>query len=404
VSGGLLPVEEALARVLDGVTPMPAENVPLAEARGRILAAPLAALRTQPPADVSAMDGYAVRAADVGAAASELTVIGAAQAGTPFAGVVGAGEAVRIFTGAHLPAGADSVLLQEDAERLEDGRIRSREAVRLGQHVRKRGLDFAEGDMMLSAGLKLGMRQLSLAAALNHAHIPVRKQPRVAILATGDELVPPGGDIPPDRIVASNSFGLAALIEEAGGVPLDVGIVPDDRVRFAAAIDNGLARGADILVTLGGASVGEHDLARDVLAGRGMELGFWKIAMRPGKPLIFGRIGATRVLGLPGNPVSSFVCALLFLRPLIAAKLGLPPGDAAVPARLGAPMRANDQRQDYVRATLAEDSEGRRIATPFARQDSSMLSTFASAGCLIVRTPHAPEAKAGDPCRIVILP
>lgn len=404
MSGGLLPVEEALARVLDGVTPMPAENVPLAEARGRILAEPLAALRTQPPADVSAMDGYAVRAADVASSASELTVIGTAPAGTPFTGTVGASEAVRIFTGAPMPEGADLVLLQEDAETLEGGRVRAREAVRLGQHVRRRGLDFAEGDMMLSARLKLGMRQLSLAAAMNHAHLPVRRQPRVAILATGDELVPPGGDIPPDRIVASNSFGLAALIAEAGGEPIDLGIVPDDRARFAAAVDDGLADGADILVTLGGASVGEHDLARDVLAGRGMQLGFWKIAMRPGKPLIFGQIGATRVLGLPGNPVSSFVCALLFLRPLIAAKLGLPPGDATVPARLGAPMRANDQRQDYVRATLAEDSEGRRIATPFARQDSSMLSTFASAGCLIMRPPHAPEAKAGDPCRIVILP
>lgn len=404
MSGGLLPVEAALARVIDGVAPMPAEDMPLAEAHGRILAEPLAALRTQPPADVSAMDGYAVRAADVASSGSELTVIGTAPAGTPFDGTVGAGEAVRIFTGAHLPAGADSVLLQEDAETLEGGRIRAREAVRLGQHVRRRGLDFAAGDIMLPAGLKFGMRQLSLAAAMNHAHVPVRRRPRVALLATGDELVPPGGDVPPDRIVASNSFGLAALIAEAGGVPIDLGIVPDDRARFAAAVDDGLADGADILVTLGGASVGEHDLAREVLAGRGMELGFWKIAMRPGKPLIFGRIGATRILGLPGNPVSSFVCALLFLRPLIAAMLGLPPGDPTVPARLGAAMRANDQRQDYVRATLSEDGDGLRVAAPLPRQDSSMLSTFASAGCLIVRPPHAPEAQAGDPCRIVILP
>lgn len=248
------------------------------------------------------------------------------------------------------------------------------------------------------------MRQLSLASAMNHAEVPVRRRPRIALLATGDELVPPGGDVAPDRIVASNSFGLAALIAEAGGEPLDLGIVPDDRARFAEAVDSGLARGTDVLVTLGGASVGEHDLARDVLAGRGMELGFWKIAMRPGKPLIFGRIGETQVLGLPGNPVSSFVCALLFLRPLIAAKLGLPPSDPTVSARLGAPMAPNDRRQDYVRAALTVDDEGRPVAIPFPRQDSSMLSTFVSADCLIVRAPHAPQAMTGDPCRIVILP
>jgi molybdopterin molybdotransferase len=401
---GLIPVDEALARVLDGTVPMASESVPLGEALGRVLAAPLAARRTQPPTDVSAMDGYAVRSADVAAAGAELGVIGAAPAGTPFTGAVGPGEAVRIFTGAAVPPGADAILLQEDAEILEGGWIRSREAVRLRQHIRARGLDFAKGDVMLPAGTRLGMRQIALAAAMNHAQVEVRRRPRVAILATGDELVPPGTEAADDRIVASNGFGIAALVRQIGGEAIDLGIVPDDRQLFAEAVDRAVLSGADILVTLGGASVGDHDLAREVLAGRGMELGFWKIAMRPGKPLIFGRIGETRVLGLPGNPVSSLVCALLFLKPLLETLLGLPGSEASVPARLGAAMPANDRRQDYVRALLAEDEEGQRIATPLGRQDSSMLSTFAEAGCLIIRPPHALAANAGEPCRIVLLP
>lgn len=400
----LLPVETALARVLDGAEPRPAESVPLQAALGRVLAAPLAALRTQPPADVSAMDGYALRASDAASEGAELKVIGAAPAGSPFPGMVGPGEAVRIFTGAVVPEGADAVLLQEDAEALADGRVRVGEAVHAGQHIRRRGLDFNAGEEMLAAGTRLGMRQIALAAAMNHAALPVHARPRVAILSTGDELVPPGTDAGPDRIVASNSFGIAALVQQLGGVAIDGGIVPDDRARFAAAVDGAIANSADILVTLGGASVGEHDLAREVLAGRGMELGFWRIAMRPGKPLIFGRIGATRVLGLPGNPVSSLVCAVLFLKPLVEAMLGLPQTDPTVAARLGAAMPANDRRQDYVRGRIALDAEGRRVATPFPRQDSSMLSTLAEADCLIVRPPHAPAASAGEACRIVPLP
>jgi len=401
---GLIPVEEALARVLDGVQATGMECVALDEALGHVLAAPLAARRTQPPTDVSAMDGYAVRAADVAAAGTELRVIGTAPAGTPFAGLLAAGEAVRIFTGAAMPDGADAILLQEDAEIAGDGRVRSREGVKPRQHVRARGLDFAAGDVMLQAGTRLGMRQLALAAAMNHAELPVHRRPKVAILATGDELVPPGGEPADDRIVASNGFGIAALVRSLGGIAIDGGIVPDDRDRFGAAIDGALAGGADILVTLGGASVGDHDLAREVLAGRGMEPGFWKIAMRPGKPLIFGRFGATRVLGLPGNPVSSLVCAVLFLKPLVESLLGLPPADPTLAAFLGAPMPANDRRQDYVRGLYTEAPDGRRIAAPVGRQDSSMLSTLALANCLILRPPHAPPAAAGDPCRVVPLP
>lgn len=399
---GLLPVEEAIRRVLDGALPLESEAVALSEALGRVLAEPLLARRSQPPRDVSAMDGYAVRAADVAALPAELAVIGTAPAGHPFAGRVGAGEAVRIFTGAVVPDGADAILLQEDVERLPDERIAAREAVAAGQHIRRRGLDFERGATLLPAGLRLGMRQLALAAALDHASVPVHRKPLVAIIATGDELVLPGSDGAEDSIVASNSYGIAGLVESLGGEVRDLGIVADDKHKLAAAID--AAEGADILVTLGGASVGDHDFAQEVLTERGMALDFWRIAMRPGKPLIFGRLGPMRVLGLPGNPVSSLVCSLLFLRPLVETMLGLPPIDHAVSATLGGPVRANDGRQDYLRARIAIAPEGQRVATPFARQDSSMLSTFAEAGCLIVRPPHAAAAAAGDACTVIILP
>ncbi|MCX5479807.1 molybdopterin molybdotransferase MoeA [Kaistia geumhonensis] len=400
----LLPVEEAIRRVLDGVEPLAAEEVPLAAAVGRVLAEPLHALRTQPPHDVSAMDGYALRAADIASTAlpATLRVIGSAPAGHAFAGLVGPGEAVRIFTGAGVPDGADAILLQEDAAVLPDGRIEAREAVRPGQHIRRRGLDFCAGDRVIEPGIRLGMRQLALAAALDHAKVPVRRKPVVAIIATGDELVPPGSGDGGSGIVASNGYGIGALVESLGGLVRDLGIVRDDRAALAAAID--AAMGADVLVTIGGASVGDHDLVRDVLQDRGMTLDFWRIAMRPGKPLLFGRLKATRVLSLPGNPVSSLVCALLFLRPLVEALLGMPFVDPTVGARLGSQVRANDVRQDYIRARLTIDDDGGRVATPLERQDSAMLSAFHRAECLIVRPPHADAEAKGARCRVVILP
>ena len=404
MADSLLPVEDAIARVTQDVEPTPAETVPLGTSLNRILAAPLAARRTQPPFDVSAMDGYAVRAADVATLPAFLTLIGSAPAGHAFEGRVGAGETVRIFTGAPVPDGADAILLQEDAMVEPDGRIRATEAVRPQQHIRAKGLDFVEGEVLLPAGTRLGMRQMSLAAALNHGEVPVRARPRVALIATGDELVPPGSELGPNQITASNSFGIAALVETLGGTPIDLGIIPDDRAALAAAIDRATASGADILVTLGGASVGEHDFVREILMDRGMDLDFWKIAMRPGKPLMFGRIGPMRVLGLPGNPVSSLVCALLFLKPLMQRLLGLPLVDETEMAELGAPVRANDKRQDYVRASLIDLPDGRHIATPLPRQDSSMLSTFAQALCLIVRPPFAVAEAEGAPCRILRLP
>jgi molybdopterin molybdotransferase len=404
MADALLPVEDAIARVTQDVSPTVTEIVPLGTALNRILAEPLAARRTQPPFDVSAMDGYAVRAADVATLPAHLTLVGSAPAGHAFEGLVGPNQTVRIFTGAPVPEGADAVLLQEDTVVEAGGRIRATEAVRLQQHIRAKGLDFIEGQVLLPAGTRFGMRQLSLAAALNHGDVPVRRRPRVAIIATGDELVPPGSVLGPNQIVASNSFGIAALVETLGGTAIDLGIVPDDREQLAAAIDRAAASGADILVTLGGASVGEHDFVREVLMDRGMDLDFWKIAMRPGKPLMFGRLGPLRVLGLPGNPVSSLVCALLFLKPLMQRLLGLALIDDTELAELGASVRANDRRQDYIRASLVDLPDGRHIATPLPRQDSSMLSTFAQALCLIVRPPFAEAEAEGAPCRILRLP
>jgi molybdopterin molybdotransferase len=400
----LLPVEEAIRRIIGDVVPTAAECVPLQSALNRVLARPLEARRTQPPFNVSAMDGYAVRAADVAELPARLKQIGAAPAGHAFAGVVGPGETVRIFTGAPMPEGADSVLLQEDARVEPDGLIAATEAVKPGQHVRLRGLDFVAGQELLTAGTRLGMRQMALAAALNHATVPARARPRIGIIATGDELVAPGSELGPNQIVASNSFGIAALVEQMGATPIDLGIVPDDRSALAGAIERAVSEKLDVLITLGGASVGDHDIVREVLVDRGMDLDFWKIAMRPGKPLMFGRIGPMRVLGLPGNPVSSLVCALLFLKPLIQSLLGLELADETEAAELGGPVRQNDRRQDYIRASLVDLPDGRRIATPLPRQDSSMLSTFAHAICLIVRPPFAEAADTGAACRILRLP
>ncbi|PZQ17899.1 MAG: molybdopterin molybdenumtransferase MoeA [Ancylobacter novellus] len=400
---GLLPVPEARARILGGLVPLPAERVALSAALGRTLAVPLAALRTQPPWNCSAMDGYAVRAADA-VAGARLAVVGESAAGKGFRGVVGVGEAARIFTGAPVPDGADSILLQEDADRDGDA-IVAREAVVEGRHIRRAGLDFAQGETLLDAGRRLGARDLALAAALGHPSVEAARKPRVAILATGDELVAPGEPVGPDQIVASNSFAIAAVVEGEGGTPIDLGVAPDRPEAIRAAIDSAFAQGADILVTLGGASVGDHDLVRPALEAAGVSLDFWKIAMRPGKPMMAGRRGATLALGLPGNPVSAIVCSVLFLAPAIRRLSGrndLEP--VLLPARLGRDMPENDQREDYMRAKLDVASDGVPVATAFPRQDSSMLRPLSDAECLLVRPIHAPAARAGDPCRILALP
>ena len=396
----LLSVEDARALILARLAPVGAETVPLAEAAGRVLAADVAARLTQPPADVSAMDGYALRAADA-ADGARLRVVGRAPAGRPFDGTLKWGEAVRLFTGSLIPAGADSVLMQEDAE-AEAEAVVVRAAPRLGQHIRRAGQDFAAGDILLHAGRTLGARDIALAAAGNHPWLTVHRRPRVAILSTGDELCLPGEPLPAGGIVSSNAHGLAALLRAAGAAVSVLPIAADTQAAISDAAAT--ARGMDLLVTSGGASVGDHDLVHAGLGALGFELDFWRIAMRPGKPMMFGGLGALPVLGLPGNPVSTFVCAILFLLPAVARLCGLP---AAAPATevavLGAALRANDQRADHLRATLSRDAAGRWVATPFERQDSAMLTTLAAADALVLRAPHAAAAAAGSVVEVIRL-
>jgi molybdopterin molybdotransferase len=342
-------------------------------------------------------------------------VIGTSVAGRRFQGRVASGEAVRIFTGAPLPEGADAIVLQEDTERGGDD-VTVKVEPRPGRFIRPAGLDFRSGDRLLTAGSRLDAKRLGLAAAMGYGHLPVRRKPRVAILATGDELVRPGETPGADQIVASNPLAVAALVDNAGGEPLDLGIARDTiealEERVAAARDGG----ADILVTLGGASVGEHDLVQPALARQGMELGFWRIALRPGKPLMHGRLGSMLLLGLPGNPVSSAVCGVLFLVPAIRALVGDPDAaaDPAEFALLGADLPANDGRQDYLRASLSTRSAeivteagstvvALPVAVPHAVQDSSMLRVLERSEALVVRQPNAPAARCGEACRVVRL-
>ncbi len=395
----LLPVAEALARVLKDAAPLPEEWIPVADCDGRVLTRDLIAARSQPPNDVSSMDGYAVRAGDL---PGRLTVIGEAAAGHPFAGTLAAGTAVRIFTGAPVPDGADMVVMQEDTERDGDA-VTIPVTGKAGRFIRRRGLDFAVGETGLLAGTTMEPRRLALAAAMNHATVPVHRRPRVAILSTGDELVEPGTAPAPGQIVSSNALAIAAIIRRAGGVPTQLGIAPDRLDATLAHVREARLRGHDVLVTSGGASVGEYDLMREVIAAEGAELGFWKIAMRPGKPLLMADLGPMRLLGLPGNPVASFVCAMLFLVPLLHRLGGRPDGPrAGEDAILGAHVGPNDLRADHLRARLVNDA-GRLVATPFEVQDSSMIRVLAESDALILREPHAPAAKAGSACRILRL-
>jgi molybdopterin molybdotransferase len=398
----LVPVAEALERLLDGAAPLAGESVALLEAVDRVLAEPVVALRTQPPFNASAMDGYATRAADVASAPARLSVIGMAPAGRSFDGSVGERQAVRIFTGAPLPEGADTIVIQENVRDLGDGHIEVTEPTAEWRNIRRIGLDFSKGDVLLETGRVLDPAALSLAASANHPTVTVVRRPLVAIIATGDELLPPGSELGPDQIISSNAYGVAAAAQSVGARALDLGIAADRRDAIAALVQKAVAAGADVIVTLGGASVGDHDLIHDVLTGEGMELGFWKIAMRPGKPLMFGRLGAIKCIGLPGNPVASLVCSQLFLKPLLARLGGRNHHQDIRPVRLGAAMPANDLRQDYVRAVVREDKDG-LVATPFSIQDSSMLRMLADANGLIVRAPYAPASAAGDTCSVLML-
>jgi len=398
----VISVEEALSRLLAPLEKLPLEQISIVDAIGRVLAEDLAARRTQPPFAVSAMDGYAVRAEDVAAVPVELRIVAEVPAGAGFGGHVGPREAARIFTGAPMPAGTDTIVIQEDTQR--DGeRVRVLEGAARGRYVRREGLDFGEGDVLLPAGRRLTARDIGLAAAMNRPWLFVHRRPRVGILSTGDEIVMPGDPIGPHQIVSSNSLSLAAFVSACGGIPVSVGNAPDDpaALRQVAAA----TRGVDLLVTTGGASVGEHDLVREALGADGLELDFWQIAMRPGKPLMVGCYRGTPMVGLPGNPVSTLVCALLFLRPALNRLSGAVSSEEAAPtARLGTALPKNDRRQDYLRSRLARAADGALEVFPFEVQDSSMMRLLSEADCLVVRPPHAPAIAAGTTVLIVPFP
>ena len=396
-----LSVDDALVAILAAAKgPLAVEQSPLAKAFGRTLAADMVARRTQPPKPLSAMDGYALRADDDG----PLRVIGESTAGRAFDGNCGSGEAVRIFTGAPMPEGADTVLVQEDARR--DGDLVTATApVAKGRNVRLAGIDFREGAKILARGRRLSPADIALAASADHATLPLARRPRIGVLATGDELVAPGQKRGPDQIVASNSYSVLGLIEAAGGEALDLGIVSDQIDAIEAAIKDAREKQVDVLVTIGGASVGDRDLVRGALAREGMELNFWRVNMKPGKPLIHGHIGPMTVLGLPGNPVSAVVCGELFLKPLIRALCGDPfaGADRSEPAVAGAALAAGGPRQEYLRATSAYDDEGRMVATPQPDQDSSLNRVLSQSQLLIVRPAKAPACNVGASVRILRL-
>lgn len=404
----LLPVEEALRRMLADVTPLETELTPIDQARGRVLSRPLAAKLTQPPFSASAMDGYAVKATDVATLPARLRIIGEAAAGHPFGGTVGTGEAVRIFTGAPIPEGADAIVIQENTAR-DGNAVTVREGTLDPGFVRRKGFDFTQGEELLAAGQRLGARTMALAAAMGHGRVPVHRRPRVAIISTGDELVLPGQVPGPGQIISSNHLAITALCLQAGAEAGFLGIARDTLENLR--LHMGRADDADILVTIGGASVGDHDLVGPALKERGVDIDFWNIAMRPGKPLMFGRRPAAsgrdvmqRCVGLPGNPVSAMICARVFLVPLIEALTGrAAEADRPATARASRDLEANGPRAHYMRALLGTNDKGERIAEPVRSQDSSLLSPLASADCLIVRPVGAPAAPAGTPVPVLML-
>jgi len=398
----MMPVDEAIARIIRKLPSLGSEIVGLGAANGRVLAKPLTSSHNQPPFDSSAMDGYAVRAAEV-APGKALKLAGTAQAGARFIGMMQPGQCVRIFTGAPMPIGADAVIMQEEAT-ANGNQIGFAKAVRPGQNLRKQGFDFRRGAELLPPGTALTPQMLSLAAGANQPTMTVTKRPRIAILATGDELVPPGTPLGPDQIVASNSFGLSALLAPYAESIIDLGIVPDDKPKLDAKLLEAFDAGIDILITTGGASVGDRDYVQEVLKDLGVDVDFWKLRMRPGKPLMFGTRGKTLVFGLPGNPVSAHVTATVILKPVLRALLGHP--DPLWP-RIGVPTLAalppNGPRRHYMRGNLSRNDIGFLQVMPIFETDSGHSSSLAMADALIVQPEDHPGAPPGEIVEVIPL-
>lgn len=400
---GLTPVADALAAVLAGAQPLGEETVALWDAHHRTLSRDVASRRTQPPADMSAMDGYAVRFEDARKGA-RLELIGEAAAGTPFGKTIGAGEAVRIFTGGVVPPGADHIVIQENTSRDGDVVIVNTDAA-MPRHIRAAGVDFREGDVLLKKGARLNDRALSLAASMNHPALPVYRRPKVALLATGDELVMPGEHAAPGQIVFSNAYALHALAVHEGAETINLGLARDTLDDTARAVREAVEAKADILISTGGASVGDHDVVKAALESEGVEMNFWQIALRPGKPMMSGHLGAMRVIGVPGNPVSSYVCTFIFGVPLIRALSGRSDIHHVMEsAILSHDLPENDHRQEYLRARLTVRDDGLEAVSSVGQQDSSLLGNLAAADALIVRPPNAPAAKAGERVEVLRLP
>lgn len=395
----LLEVDVALERILRGVKPLTTELVDLDKASGRVLAVDVVAKRNQPPFNSSAMDGYAVRHNDIQSLPAILTLAGTSAAGHAFKGSVRPGTAVRILTGAPVPHGTDTVVIQENV-RVDGKHVHILEAAPKGKNIRPAGLDFTKGQLLVPAFTCLTPRDIGVLAAGNVARVKVFRKPRIVLFTTGDELVLPGQKPRADQIVSSNSHALAAMGQHFGAEVINLGIVRDSLKATIAAIKKGLS--ADILLSTGGASVGDHDYVQEAFKACGIDIAFWKIALRPGKPFMYGRKARTHVMGLPGNPVSALVTARIFLKPLLMALQGLPAAEAVTTAILDGSLPANDQRRDYMRATMAVASDGQRRVSPFSTQDSSMQHMFRSSQALIIREPHEKSAQSGD--RVSILP
>ena len=397
----MISVAEAVSIVCQGFEPIGSEHMDLCSALGRVLAEDLTSRVSQPPADVSSMDGYAVRSFDISQVPTTLKLVGESAAGARFTGSIAEGETVRISTGAAVPSDADAIVIQENVRTSTKG-VAILEKPVAGKWIRKAGLDFSCGQVLLRKGCELTARHIGLAAAMNRPWLRVRRKPRVAFIATGNEVVFPGEPLGLDQIISSNSLALSAYIETFGGEPINLGIARDDDESLMAAIKS--ASEIDLLVTIGGASVGDHDLVTKILKRRDFEIKFHKVAMRPGKPVFFGVGDGLRVLGLPGNPVSVGVAAVVFLKPALDVMLGVTQRETTLlTAGLSHDLSANDQRQDYLRATLSRSAENTLIASPFEKQDSSMLAFFSEADCLVIRAPFAPPAKSGDPVEVIPL-